>query len=296
MSNIDCNACDSLRQTSPDFVLNGVTETVVASLKNNTGINPALTVLHDNCEDLNMLNDCLVGRMGDEVKAYDNCDWKEFMGKFIPNNYELLKAMIANECGIWSTMCASISSLFSLIGGTSAPYHFFTQTDTIRQKYTVTTEQWVDKHDYHIVLESEFRAGAGCGVGKSLFVWRLNGGYTESHWPYSPAVTVSGLQVGDVLGTIRKQDIIPNYATEAWWTSMARGYSSHHVGTIDQKTDIWIGLKAYIVIDGVEFNRDVLEEYGSDVMIAYVIALGADSLSSGGVWGQVDEMHAEIIG
>ena len=104
MSQVNCDACNDLRETSPEFVQNGVTETIATSLKNNTGLNPALTVLHDNCEDLNNINDCLIGRMDDELEAYDVCDWKAFMHKFLPNNYETLKAIIAGDCGQWTRM------------------------------------------------------------------------------------------------------------------------------------------------------------------------------------------------
>lgn len=97
----DCNACEDLREHAPDFVFNGVTDTVCTSLKNDTGLNPEATVIHDDCEDLNLANDCLVGRMDNELDSYDVCDWKDFMHKFIPNLWNLLKAMICTICGLW---------------------------------------------------------------------------------------------------------------------------------------------------------------------------------------------------
>lgn len=101
MSNIDCNACNDLREYAPEFAQNGVTSTVATSLQNNTGFNPNLTVLHEDCEDLNDANDCLIGRMDQEIEAYEMCDWKEFMHKFLPNLYDMLKAIIASICGLW---------------------------------------------------------------------------------------------------------------------------------------------------------------------------------------------------
>lgn len=101
MSDINCNACEELREYAPDFVQNGVTTTVCNSMKNDTGINPNVSVTHTDCEDLNDVNDCLVGRMDDELEAYDTCDWKKFMHKFIPNLYTLLKLMICAICGLW---------------------------------------------------------------------------------------------------------------------------------------------------------------------------------------------------
>lgn len=104
MSNIDCNACNELRETSPDFVQNGVTSRICTSLKNDTGFNPSLTTTHTDCEDLDTANDCLIGRMDQELEAFDSCDWKKFMHGFIPNLYELLKAMICAICGIWTNI------------------------------------------------------------------------------------------------------------------------------------------------------------------------------------------------
>ena len=98
---LNCNACEDLREYAPDFVQNGVTDTVCNSMKNDTGINPTATVTHNDCEDLNTANDCLVGRMDGELEAYDQCEWKKFMHKLLPNLYTLLKLMICAICGIW---------------------------------------------------------------------------------------------------------------------------------------------------------------------------------------------------
>lgn len=100
----NCAACDDLRETSPEFVTLGVTENVCASLKNNTGLNPSLDVLHDNEEDLNNVADCLIGNMESEIEAYDVCDWKDFMKKLIPNIYNTIKALICSISGMWETL------------------------------------------------------------------------------------------------------------------------------------------------------------------------------------------------
>lgn len=96
----NCNACEELRENAPDFLENGVTKNVCASLKNNTGMSPASD--NKNCEDLDNANDCLVGNMADEVEAYDTCDWKDYIRKFVPNVYNILKAIICSLCGAWS--------------------------------------------------------------------------------------------------------------------------------------------------------------------------------------------------
>lgn len=100
MANKNCSACDDLRQTAPNLVINGLGDTECASLQNNTGLSPSSG--HDNCTDLKNLNDCLVGNMKEEVDSYGVCDWKDFMKKFIPNLWTTLKGVICAMCGIWS--------------------------------------------------------------------------------------------------------------------------------------------------------------------------------------------------
>lgn len=94
-----CEACRNLQEYAPEFVLNGVTETVEASLKSNTGFSPSSG--HDDCQDLNDANDCLVGNMEDEVDAYEVCEWKPFMIDFIHNLWTVLKSIISAICGLW---------------------------------------------------------------------------------------------------------------------------------------------------------------------------------------------------
>lgn len=102
MANTNCSACDDLRQVDPNLLINGLGDTECASLQNNTGLVP--TSGNDDCEDLHNLNDCLVGNMATEVDAYDVCDWKTFMKKFIPNVWTTLKGIICAICGLWTNI------------------------------------------------------------------------------------------------------------------------------------------------------------------------------------------------
>ncbi len=121
MSKMNCSACEDIRETAPNVVINGLGSSECTSLKNNTGLNPSSG--HNDCTDLNNLNDCLVGNMKQEVDEYGVCDWKDFMKKFIPNVWTTLKAMICAICGVWAiidnlkkqndAMCALIDSLIS---------------------------------------------------------------------------------------------------------------------------------------------------------------------------------------
>lgn len=112
---MDCNACSTLCETSPEFVTNGVTEKICTSLQNNTGLNPELEVLHENCEDFEVMNDCLIGKMDKEMDSFPNCDWKKFLHKFIPNIYEYLKALNCSLCGAWSNVRCTLTSLKKLV-------------------------------------------------------------------------------------------------------------------------------------------------------------------------------------
>lgn len=100
MANIDCASCDELRTRSAAYAQNGVTTAICNSLKNNTGLNGK----SDDCTDLDIVNDCTIGLMDDQLEAFDTCDWKEFMHKYIPNSHALNKAMICAMCGLWDSV------------------------------------------------------------------------------------------------------------------------------------------------------------------------------------------------
>lgn len=100
MAEINCSSCAELQSHASEFILNGVTDSVCASLANNTGFNPSDD--YDSQEDLEMANDCLIGNMIQEIEAYDVCDWKDYIRRFIPNLWNMLKAIICTLSGLWS--------------------------------------------------------------------------------------------------------------------------------------------------------------------------------------------------
>lgn len=102
MANKNCNACNEIRSEVPELVANGFTEAMCTSMKNDTGMKQS--VGHDDCEDLDLLNDCLVGNMKDEIEDYDGCDWKNFTKKFIDNLWTLFEAMKCAICGLWTNV------------------------------------------------------------------------------------------------------------------------------------------------------------------------------------------------
>lgn len=102
MADLNCSACEDLKQNSYDFVANGVTDEVCASLKNDSGFSPKNN--HDDCTDLDLANDCLIGNMEEEVDKYEYCDWQDFAKLFIGNLYTMLKSFICSMCGIWTNI------------------------------------------------------------------------------------------------------------------------------------------------------------------------------------------------
>lgn len=98
----NCEACEEIRQKNPSLVVNGFTETECNYLKNDLGIDGKST----DCDDLDLLNDCLIGSMEDEAEIADMCSWREFIQKLIPNLWTVFSAIICAICGLWTRIHA----------------------------------------------------------------------------------------------------------------------------------------------------------------------------------------------
>lgn len=73
----------------------------MSKFEKNTGLNPLLSVLHRNCEDLNTMNTCLIGYLDEELTAVDFCDIKAFLHDFLVNQKLMNQALICSDCGQW---------------------------------------------------------------------------------------------------------------------------------------------------------------------------------------------------
>lgn len=129
MADLNCSACEEIRKTDPNLIVNGFGDDECYSLQNNTGL--VTSSGHSNFEDLNNLNDCLVGNMAAEVDSYDVCDWKEFMKNFISNVWTTLKAIICAFSGLWTKVDCVYQGLVALgegigqsVGGQSFVRYF----------------------------------------------------------------------------------------------------------------------------------------------------------------------------
>lgn len=170
-----CKACDDLRTSSSEFMLNGVTPTVCTSLKNDTGFNPASG--HNDCTDLDDANDCLIGTMEDEIEAYDVCDWKEYMKKFVPNVYNVIKAIICAVCGIWT----NIKNLWTKVNKHDCLLKYLAEGKSVKfteDEFDAGSGVDFNRGDDHTVDVSLILSGNIYTIAGSINV-TLNGSYAD---------------------------------------------------------------------------------------------------------------------
>ena len=108
MAEVNCNACDELKNEVPELTVNGLDDNMCTSLKNNMGLKASSG--HDNYTDLNNLNDCLVGNMAVEIDTVDVCDLKDFLRDLIGNIWTAIKAVNCAISGLWTKVDAAVSS------------------------------------------------------------------------------------------------------------------------------------------------------------------------------------------
>lgn len=102
MANVNCQACEDLREVAPSLACGGFTDDMCTSLQNDTGLTASSG--NNDCTDLDNMNDCLIGNEDANVELFEVCDWKKFMHEFIPNLWTMLKAIICAICGIWTNI------------------------------------------------------------------------------------------------------------------------------------------------------------------------------------------------
>lgn len=112
MANTNCNACTDLKNEVPTLITDGFDNSMCSSLKNDTGLKTSSG--HNDCTDLDNMNDCLVGNMDTELDGYDACTWKDYMHKFVPNVWTVFKSIICAVCGLWSNVHSLWATIRSL--------------------------------------------------------------------------------------------------------------------------------------------------------------------------------------
>lgn len=204
MSRLACDACDNLRENAADFVNAGVTSAICDSLHDNTGLNPNLSPLHQNEEDLHDANDCLIGTMDEQVEMYQACDWKEYMHKFVRNLYETLKAIICWLSGVQdrqNDICATVDALVD-IGIEDVQNINGTNSAKIHDKGTRPGGAFVR-------VKCARKSAYTCdGTERKLFLLGLDA---------TSGLEAQGLSVGDTIATFNRSDLCPTYMSDNWF-------------------------------------------------------------------------------
>lgn len=270
MANLNCSACEDIRQTSPEFVVNGLTDDICTSLANDTGLNPGDD--HNDCTDLHNLNDCLVGNMETEVDAYDVCDWKEFMKNFIPNLWSTLKAMICAICGLWTNLhdiaskvdsiCPSIDNMLALIRGNLPKFHDGYFTDNFKNNITVSIfpsgGPYTPSKDMFVpTFCADILDGSGCNDDKNLGRYTLYEYYKDNIHPYGAGVRVdNAISVGTVIGIIPRSAVPEEDMSTARWKELLANRHIWEWFLLNDDTLFYVTTIGYVVIDGVALNSE----------------------------------------
>lgn len=132
MSDKNIYACSDLAKYAPQFVENGCNDFVASGLKEDKGLNKSIVGgNHNDCSDLNDVNDCYVGTASAVADGYDDCDWKGYMKDLFAKVYELNKSIIASICGLWKRL-HDIED--ALDGYTFRVYHTVCSKDNFQKK------------------------------------------------------------------------------------------------------------------------------------------------------------------
>ena len=164
---MNCSACDDIRATDPNFVINGLGDSEIASLKNNTGLSPSSP--NDDCTDLNNINDCLVGVLAKEVDSQSDCDWKPFTKTALKNVWTTIKSVIAAICGLWT----NIANLWTLANKLECMIDYLSKGHTFK-----LGEVYADNTKSHIVAGKgvSFLNVSSSGTASDISVIYISGG------------------------------------------------------------------------------------------------------------------------
>lgn len=197
-----CTACDDLRTYAPGLAVNGLDDNNCTSLQNDTGL--VASNGHNDCQDLNDMNDCLVGDMKVEVDKYNVCDWKKFAKEFIPNLWTTLKGIICAICGIWT----HIHKLECITDRLGSEVTFF--IDGLTNADLGSGVQWRQggEHDAYPSLKG------------NAFVLQINGSlkFTGSKWLNSTGTTHGNTDDGNWL-VYRYKIKLADYGIKKIWSN-----------------------------------------------------------------------------
>lgn len=274
-----CSACEELRQEVPELICNGFDDEMCSSLSNDSGLSP--TSGHNDCTDLNNLNDCLVGNEEKEVDLYEVCDWKTFMKQFIGNLWVFNKSVICAICGIWANIhnlwnkiaeilqqiadiISNISALCDLINQAIAPsapvYGIFPRTPDASQQ--ARTCGFIPTNNGRPALIDAGRSTAGGShhgeyyTGVGIYWGTVNALNCSTHTPYQRNFWkpyVWGMELnkdvsrGDALWVISKAQLqqMTTWSDALWqaYTDESWTWSEDRIVTgSDRGKNVWLKL------------------------------------------------------
>lgn len=170
MAEIDCTICEELKDTSVEFISQGITDNICTSLANDTGLNPDLPILHTDCDDLDVMNDCLIGRPADELEKYAVCDWKKFMRKYIGNIYTMFKGLVCAVCGIWKNIHDIWDKIAEILQDLLDIHDELDNHDCLINALTETQELQFDVGEFIAGTDVFFRNSGSVSIGVSFDV------------------------------------------------------------------------------------------------------------------------------
>lgn len=254
MAVTNCSACADLRDTAPELIVNGLTDDMITSLENNTGL--VTSDANDDCTDLNNMADCLVGNMASEVDAYAVCDWKDFAKTFIPNLWTNFKGIIASICGLWThvesiegTQSDMCKLLDQIANPSLAAYGILplAETDAQKARRCGTATSAVVKMPDDGTLNVYTKAGQNIGIAyASMTLTGCTSGKQEmlewiapSHYYYRLA---SGTTSGTILWKINKtnaQSII-GISDYLWQRFVESSWTWHESSLTPSRQIAWL--------------------------------------------------------
>ncbi|WP_242586888.1 hypothetical protein [Candidatus Enterococcus ikei] len=215
-----CSACGALKEYAPNFMINGITDKECKSLQNDTGLNSDLKVLHNNCEDLNDLLDCLLGAHQDKLPAVASCDWKEYTDELMTNLQNMQKAMICSECGQWKKIHDLEEKVNELC---------MISNQLVKQQ----TDHYDFPKHYHLVNNGAHHPDRHAGINyKRIDTKNCDGTQVTIEWiaPTIVGYNVTNLSSGDVIASVDKKTAQSWGITENIWYQLTVYSASFSAG------------------------------------------------------------------
>lgn len=294
-----CKACDDLKYNAPHFTANGLTDKECESLRNNTGLDPKAQ--HDDCEDLNNMNDCLIAGIQEDIEAYDDCDWKLWANDMMTNLFNMIKAIVCVICGLWeefarvwdkfAQICQALETLLRLIRGERPKAHLGYWLSSFKAKIHLSTTSGdvipLDVNKFVPNFMADVLEGATCDSNKKIGRYYGGWAYDQDISPYLVTIQITEpVPNGTVIGVVPMNAVVgQGDMTEANWKNMLRSGKIWEWGAINNDSLLRVTTRGYVVYQGVEFNTD-LKQYGENNLV-YIMGPNVGGSYSGWISGDI---------